>query len=145
MLHVAPPQSAPAFVRESDLAGDDGWVDVDKHTMQHTRFPNVFSLGDASSLPCSKTGAAIRKQAPVLVDNLCAQRRGEALTGHYDGYASCPVVTQYGKVMLAEFGYDGVVMESFPFDQATPRYSMWALKLHGLPALYWNGMLRGRA
>ncbi len=145
MLHVSPPQSAPAFVRDSELANDDGWVDVDKHTMQHTRFANVFSLGDASSLPCSKTGAAIRKQAPLLVDNLRAQRRGDPLEGRYDGYASCPVVTQYGKVMLAEFGYDGVVMESFPFDQAKPRYSMWALKLHGLPALYWNGMLRGRA
>jgi sulfide:quinone oxidoreductase len=145
MIHVTPPQSAPDFVKKSPLANSDGWVDVDRHTMQHNAFSNVFSLGDASSLPCSKTGAAIRKQAPILVENILAAREGRELTGSYDGYASCPVVTGYGKVLLAEFGYDGVVMESFPFDQAQPRYSMWALKLHALPALYWNGMLRGRA
>lgn len=146
LLHVTPPQSAPGFIKRSPLAqaGPLGWVDVDKHTMQHVRYPNVFSLGDASSLPCSKTGAAVRKQAPALVANLMAFRRGSALTGLYDGYASCPLVTGYGKVILAEFGYDGVVMETFPFDQARERYSMYVLKAHALPNLYWHGMLRGR-
>lgn len=144
LIHVTPPMSAPDFVRESPLADAAGWVDVDKHTMQHPRFPNVFSLGDASSLPCSKTGAAIRKQAPALVENLLAQRSGGALTGHYDGYASCPLVTGVGKVILAEFGYDGVIMETFPFDQAKERYSMYALKAYGLPGMYWHGMLQGR-
>jgi len=144
MIHVTPPQSAPDFIKRSPLANEAGWVDVDKHTLQHTQYRNVFSLGDASSLPCSKTGAAIRKQAPVLVENLMALRTGKPLAARYDGYASCPLVTGYGKVMLAEFGYDGVIMETFPFDQARERYSMYALKAHALPALYWNGMLRGR-
>lgn len=146
MLHVTPPQSAPDFVKRSPLAqaGPLGWVDVDAFTMQHVRYPNVFSLGDASSLPCSKTGAAIRKQAPALVENLFAYRAGKPLTARYDGYASCPLVTGYGKVILAEFGYDGVIMETFPFDQAKERYSMYALKAHALPNLYWHGMLRGR-
>ena len=144
MLHVTPPQSAPDFIKQSPLSNDAGWVDVDKHTLQHTEFRNVFSLGDASSLPCSKTGAAIRKQAPVLVENLIALRKGRPLAGRYDGYASCPLVTGYGKVILAEFGYDGVIMETFPFDQARERYSMYALKAHALPSLYWHGMLRGR-
>jgi len=144
MIHVTPPQSAPDFVKRSPLSNDAGWVDVDMHTLQHTTYPNVFSLGDASSLPCSKTGAAIRKQAPVLVENLMALRAGKPLAGRYDGYASCPLVTGYGKVILAEFGYDGAIMETFPFDQARERYSMYALKAHALPALYWNGMLRGR-
>jgi len=144
MLHVTPPQSAPDFVKSSPLAGAGGWVDVDKHTLQHVRHPNVFSAGDASSLPTSRTGAAVRKQAPVLVENLLALRAGRPLTGHYDGYASCPLVTGYGTVMLAEFGYDGKLMESFPFDQAQERYSMWALKAYGLPSMYWHGMLRGR-
>lgn len=144
LLHVAPPQSAPDFIKQSPLAGEGGWVEVDKYTLQHVRFPNVFSLGDCSSLPTSRTGAAIRKQAPVLVENLLSLRAGEALEARYDGYASCPLVTGYGKLILAEFDYEGRPAESFPFDQAKERYSMYALKLHGLPAMYWNGMLRGR-
>lgn len=145
LLHVVPPQSAPAFIQDSPLASEAGWVDVDKHTLQHRRFANVFSLGDCSSLPTSKTGAAVRAQAPVLVRNLLALRRGEALTARYDGYTSCPLVTGYGKLILAEFDYDGNPRETFPFDQAKERASMYLLKAYGLPALYWNGMLRGRA
>lgn len=144
MLHVVPPQRAPDVVRDSALADQAGWVDVDKHTLQHRRYPEVWALGDASSLPTSRTGAAIRKQAPVLVDNLLAHRAGEALPARYDGYASCPLVTGYGKLVLAEFDYDGKPAESFPFDQSQERYSMWALKAYGLPEMYWNGMLRGR-
>lgn len=145
LLHVVPPQSAPDFVKRSPLANAAGWVEVDRSTLQHTRYPDVFALGDASSLPTSRTGAAIRKQAPVLVENLMAYRQGRPLTASYDGYASCPLVTGYGKLILAEFDYDGTPCESFPFDQAQERYSMWALKAYGLPELYWNGMLRGRA
>lgn len=145
LLHVVPPQSAPDWVKKSPLASTTGWVDVHKHTLQHVRFPEVWALGDASSLPTSRTGAAIRKQAPVLVENLLAYRRGDALTASYDGYASCPLVTGFGKLILAEFDYDGVPQESFPFDQSEERWSLWALKAYGLPELYWNGMLRGRA
>lgn len=145
LLHVVPPQSAPDVIKRSDLATTPaGWVDVDKHTLQHVRFSNVFSLGDCSSLPTSRTGAAIRKQAPVLVENLLAFRAGTSLEARYDGYASCPLVTGYGKLVLAEFDYDGKPAESFPFDQSRERYSMWALKAYGLPDMYWNGMLRGR-
>jgi sulfide:quinone oxidoreductase len=144
MLHVVPPQSAPDFIKKSELADKAGWVEVDKYSLQHARFPNVFSLGDCSSLPCSRTGAAIRKQAPVLVENLLALRAGGAMGGRYDGYASCPLITGYGKLILAEFDYDGNPAESFPFDQSQERYSMYALKAYGLPEMYWNGMLRGR-
>jgi sulfide:quinone oxidoreductase len=145
MLHLVPPQSAPDFVKHSPLADAQGWVDVDKHTLQHKRFPNVFSLGDASSLPTSRTGAAIRKEAPVLAANVIAFLKGEALKASYDGYSSCPIVTEYGKVLLAEFDYDGKPTETFPFNQAKPRRSMWLLKLHLLPQLYWKFMLKGRA
>lgn len=143
-LHVVPPQRAPEVVRRSPLANEAGWVEVHKHTLQHVRYPDVFALGDASSLPTSRTGAAIRKQAPVLVENLLAHREGRPLVGHYDGYASCPLVTGFGKLILAEFDYDGKPAESFPFDQSKERYSMYALKVYGLPEMYWNGMLRGR-
>ena len=145
LLHVVPPQSAPDFLKASPLADAAGWVDVDKYTLQHVRYPNVFSLGDASSLPTSRTGAAIRKQAPVLVENLLSFRQGGPLLATYDGYTSCPLVTGYGKLILAEFDYDGNPRESFPFDQARERASMYALKAYVLPEMYWNGMLRGRA
>lgn len=144
MLHVTPPQGPPDFVAQSPLANEDGWVNVDKYTTQHVEYPNVFSLGDASSLPTSKTGAAIRKEAPVTTQNLLSLRRGEELTAAYDGYASCPLVTGYGRLILAEFDYDGTPCETFPFDQAQERYSMYAMKAYALPEAYWNGMLRGR-
>ncbi len=144
-LHVVPPQSAPDVVKKSALADKAGWAEVDKYTLQSPRFPEVFALGDNASLPTSRTGAAIRKQAPVLVDNLLAHRAARPLPSKYDGYASCPLVTGYGKLILAEFDYDGRPMESFPFDQTVERFSMYMLKAYGLPELYWNGMLRGRA
>ena len=145
LLHVAPPQGSPDVVRTSPLASAAGWVEVDKHTLQHVRFPNVFSLGDASSLPTSKTGAAIRGQAPILVENLLAAISGRPLTASYDGYTACPLVTGYGKLVLAEFVYDAIPKETFPFDQSKERWSMYQLKRYGLPALYWQGMLKGRA
>lgn len=147
LLHVVPPQRAPAFVRESPLADAGGWLDVDKYSLQHPRYPNVFSLGDASGLPTSKTGAAIRKQAPVLVENLLAQLHGKSADSpaSYDGYTACPLVTGYGKLILAEFDYDLKPQESFPFDQTRERWSMYQFKRRVLPAMYWKGILKGRA
>lgn len=144
MIHVTPRQSAPDFIKTSPLAAETGWVEVDPETLRHVRYGNVFSCGDCSSLPTSKTGAAIRKQAPVLVQNLVETMRSREATAVYDGYTSCPLVTGYGSLVLAEFGYDKQPMESFPFDQAQERYSMYALKAYGLPRFYWHGMLRGR-
>lgn len=144
MIHVTPPQSAPDFIKQSKLAAETGWVEVDQYTTQHVRYPNVFALGDCSNLPTSKTGAAIRKQAPVTAANLMAAIAGEPLPARYDGYTSCPLVTGYGRLILAEFDYEGRPQESFPFDQSQERYSMYALKAYTLPSLYWHGMLRGR-
>ncbi|MCS6880193.1 MAG: FAD/NAD(P)-binding oxidoreductase [Oscillochloridaceae bacterium] len=144
MLHVTPPMSAPDVIKASPLAHETGWVDVNQYTLQHQRYANVFSLGDCANLPTSKTGAAIRKQAPVVVENLRALIAGQPMTAVYDGYTSCPLVTGYGRLILAEFDYALEPKETFPFDQAQERYSMYALKAYGLPAMYWNGMLRGR-
>ena len=135
MIHVTPPMSAPDFIKQSPLADAGGWVDVDRDTLLHARFANVFGLGDASNLPTSKTGAAIRKQAPVVVKNLIAVMRGEPLAARYDGYTSCPLVTGYGKLVLAEFDYDKNPQETFPIDQSQERRSMYLLKKYGLPAL----------
>jgi len=145
MLHVTPPMGPPDFIKNSPLADESGWVDVDAGTLQHVRYPNVFSLGDASSLPTGKTGAAVRKEAPVLVKNLHAFQEGKPLQARYNGYTSCPVVTGYGSLVLAEFDYNHEPAESFPFNQAKERWSMWILKKYILPKLYWWGMLRGRA
>lgn len=144
LLHVAPPQSAPELVKQSPLAGPDGWLQVDKHTLRHPRFPNVFSLGDASSLPTSKTGAAVRAQSKVLVANLVAALAGEEPVAHYDGYTACPIITGYGRLILAEFDYDLQPRETFPFDQSKERRSMYLLKKHALPRFYWHRLLRGR-
>jgi sulfide:quinone oxidoreductase len=145
MIHVTPPMSAPDFIKRSPLADASGWVDVDKFTLRHVRYPNIFGLGDASNLPTSKTGAAIRKQAPVVVKNVISAIRGEPLAARYNGYTSCPLVTGYGKLVLAEFDYDKNPRETFPFDQSRERRSMYLLKKYGLPAYYWHGMLRGHA
>lgn len=144
MIHVTPPQSAPDFIRNSPLANTAGWVDVDKHTLQHMKYPNIFSLGDASSLPTSRTGAAIRKQAPVLVKNLLAVMEGRKPEASYNGYTSCPVVTGYGKLVLCEFDYNNTPIETFPFDQSKERWSMYQLKRRVLPWLYWHKILPGK-
>ncbi|TQR46218.1 FAD/NAD(P)-binding oxidoreductase [Paenibacillus popilliae] len=144
MIHVVPPMSSPDFIRNSPLAGAAGWAEVDKHTLQHVRFKNVFALGDCSNLPTSKTGAAIRKQAPVAVQNIVSLLAGQPLAARYDGYTSCPLVTGYNRLILAEFDYDLTPQETFPFDQSKERYSMYMLKKNLLPKMYWHGMLKGR-
>ena len=144
IIHVSPPQSAPDFIKRSPLANDAGWVDVDQNSMQHKRYANVFALGDAGSTPNSKTAAAVRKQAPIVVTNVLATLSRDQGSGTYDGYASCPLTTAYGKVMLAEFCYGGKVTPSFPFDPKIERRSMWWLNAKFLPYLYWNHMLQGK-
>ncbi len=145
LLHVTPPMGPPTFLAASPLADEQGWIDVDRQTLRHRRYANVFALGDCSNLPTSKTGAAIRKQAPVLVKNLRAAIAGQVPDATYDGYTSCPLVTGYGKLVMAEFDYDKQPQETFPIDQSRERWSMWLVKRYLLPLLYWHGMLKGRA
>lgn len=144
LLHVTPPMGPPSFIANSPIADKSGWVDVDKETLRHIRFGNVFALGDCSNLPTSKTGAAIRKQAPVVVRNVLAAMQGQPLPAKYDGYTSCPLVTGIGKLVLAEFNYKKEPDETFPVDQSKERWSMWILKRYLLPLFYWHGMLKGR-
>ncbi len=143
LLHMTPPQSPPAAVKTSPLANAAGFVDVNQNTMQHVRFPNVFSLGDACSTPNSKTAAAVRKQAPVVVKNLLTLIRGGQLDPGYDGYASCPLTTAYGKVIMAEFIYGGKVTPTFPLDPRKELWVNWLMKVTALPLFYWHYMLKG--
>lgn len=148
-MHVTPKMFPPDVVANSPFAIAEGptkgWFKVDIKTLQNPDFKNVFALGDSAALPTSKTGAAIRKQAVIVEKNLVSVMKGETPKAEYNGYTSCPIVTGYGKLVLAEFGYDDKVMPSFPFDTTKERWSMYMLKKHGLPLLYWDFMLRGRA
>lgn len=143
MIHVVPPQVAPDFVANSPLANSAGWVDVDQHTMQHVKYANVFSLGDAGSMPNAKTTAAIRKQAPIVANNIVRVRKGMKPLGEYDGYGACPLTVEKGKVVLAEFSYGGKLAPTFPLNPAVPRRFNWMLKKYAFPALYWFGALKG--
>jgi sulfide:quinone oxidoreductase len=149
IMHVAPPQIAPEFIRNSPLPAQGepglGWVEVDQFTLQHKRYPNVFALGDVANTPNAKTGAAAVKQAPVVVSNLLAVMRGALPTAKYNGYVACPITTAYGKLLLCEFDYTGKPTPTLPFiDTCAERYDTWLLKRYGLPWLYWNVMLQGR-
>jgi sulfide:quinone oxidoreductase len=148
ICHAVPPQSAPDFLKDSPLSDPKnpyGYVGVNMNTLQHSRYDNIFALGDCTNAPCSKTGAAIRKQAPVVVQNVLALLAKKPMAGDYTGYSACPIPTQYGKLMLAEFDYSNKPTMTFPFDQAKPRWSMWILKTKLLPWLYWNKILKGTA
>jgi sulfide:quinone oxidoreductase len=143
LLHVTPPMAAPEAVASSPLANGAGFVEVDQFNLQHVRYPNVFSLGDVSGMPNSKTAAAVRGQAPVLVANLLAHLDGLPLEAAYDGYSCCPLITGYGKTIMAEFNYKQEPVPSFPLDPTKERWSMWWVKRRLLPSLYWNRMLTG--
>ena len=146
MIHVTPPQRAPAFIARSPLANEAGYVDVDQASLQHVRHANVFGLGDGGSTPNAKTMAAARKQAPVVAENLIAVLADKVPTAVYDGYGSCPLTVERGKILLAEFGYGGKLLPSFPswiIEGTRPQRLSWLLKSEALPWIYWNGMLKG--
>ncbi|MBC3345185.1 TIGR01244 family phosphatase [Pseudomonas sp. SWRI196] len=147
LLHVVPPQIAPDFIRVSPLADAAGWIDVDPSTLRHKTWANIHALGDATNSSNAKTAAAARKQAPVVAHNVLAAMGKAKGNAHYDGYGSCPLTVERGKIVLAEFTYGGTVAPSFPswlIDGTRPSRLAWLLKERILPPLYWKGMLRGR-
>jgi sulfide:quinone oxidoreductase len=147
MMHVCPPQTAPDFIRVSPLADAAGWVDVDQATLRHKTYENIWSLGDVMNAPNAKTAAAARKQAPTVADNIVADIAGRSATAQYDGYGSCPLTVERGKIVLAEFGYGGALKPSFPawmIDGTKPTRAAWFLKETLLPPIYWKAMLRGK-
>ncbi|MBI43998.1 FAD/NAD(P)-binding oxidoreductase [uncultured Marinobacter sp.] len=146
LLHAVPPQRAPAFIRTSTLANGDGWLDLEDDTLRHRRYANVFGLGDVSGTGNAKTAAAVRKQAPVVAENLIATLRNQPLRAAYLGYGSCPLTVERGRIVLAEFGYGGTLQPTFPKwinDGTQATRAAWWLKAKQLPTLYWHGMLKG--
>ncbi len=147
MLHVVPPQSPPDFIKVSPLSDDNGWVDVDQSTLRHKKFDNVYGLGDCMNAPNAKTAAAARMQAPIVATNLLYARRELNEKAIYNGYGSCPLTVERGKVVLAEFGYGGKILNSMPkwiINGQRPSRLAWMLKETLLPPIYWQGMLKGR-
>jgi sulfide:quinone oxidoreductase len=147
MIHVCPPQIAPDFVRASPLADSAGWMDVDPATLRHKKYANVYGLGDVTNTPNAKTAAAARKQAPVVAENVLHDMGLRPHTCVYDGYGSCPLTVERGKIVLAEFTYGGKLAPSFPatlLDGRRPSRAAWILKERILPPIYWQAMLKGR-
>ncbi len=143
LLHVVPPQHAPDFIRHSGLSNADGWFEAEHETLRHPRFGNIFSLGDVCSAPNAKTAAAVRKQAPVVAENVLSVLGGKGPRAIYDGYGSCPLTVERGKVILAEFGYGGKLLPTFPLDPRVPRRLAWRLKTQWMPSIYFDMMLKG--
>ncbi|MCB0733751.1 MAG: NAD(P)/FAD-dependent oxidoreductase [Flavobacteriales bacterium] len=150
MLHIAPPQTAPDFIRNSPFALETGWMNVNINTLQSPNYKNVFGLGDVAALPTAKTGAAIRKQVPVVVGNILHLMKDDSIADKtYNGYSSCPLVTGYGKMVLAEFDYDQNFMpdpklkQMLVFNSDKEHWRLWILKKYILPRLYWNKMMKG--
>lgn len=147
MIHVCPPQCAPDFIAKSELAGEGGWLEVDQFSLQHSRFSNVWGLGDVMNTPNAKTMAAVRKQVPVVAQNIIDTLNDKPLRAGYDGYGSCPLTVERGKIVLAEFGYGGKVIPTFPswvLKGTEPTRAAWMLKKDILPGIYWHAMLKGR-
>jgi len=144
-LHITPDAVAPREVGESDIGSAKGWVPVNKETLQHVKYDNVFSIGDIAQVPMGKTGGSVRKQYKVLVDNLVAQMEGKPLTSKYAGYTVCPLITDIGTVMLAEFDWTVKPTPSFPLDPLVERWVFWLMKVYALKPMTMYGMLSGKA
>ncbi len=146
-LHVCPPQTAPDFIKASDLSDDAGWLDVDPESLQSKKYGNVWGVGDVMNTTNAKTMAAARKQAPVVAQNIVNAIAGSNERAAYGGYGSCPLTVERGKIVLAEFSYGGKVTPTFPswLNEGTKPTSLaWFLKASMLPSIYWHGMLKGR-
>jgi len=144
-LHISPAMIAPREIGESDLGSSKGWVPVNKETLQHIRYLNVFALGDIAQVPMGKTGGSVRKQYKVLVENLISEMKGEKLEAKYAGYTVCPLITDIGTVMLAEFDWTIKPTPSFPLDPTVERWAFWLMKVYALKPMTMYGMLSGRA
>ncbi|XP_036365705.1 sulfide:quinone oxidoreductase, mitochondrial [Octopus sinensis] len=143
-LHVTPPMSAPDVISKSVLSDAAGFLNVNKETLQHVKYDNIFGVGDCTNIPTSKTAAAAAGQCGVLSKNLMAKMKGSNdFKSKYNGYTSCPLVTSSSKCILAEFDFTNTPTETFPFDQSKERRSMFLLKSYGLPPMYWLMMTKG--
>ena len=142
-IHVVPPMSPVDAVMESTLVGKSGWLDVDKHTLQHKKYKNVFGIGDVCGIPMGKTGGSARHHGPVITQNIIDFMAKKELSATFDGYTVCPIKTEYGKIIMAEFNYKGPA-PTMPLAFDKPRWFWWAFDLYMLKPMYQYLMLTGR-
>jgi len=149
VLNAVPPQSAPDWLKATDLpapADKGGFVEVDRQTLRHLRYPNVWSLGDAAGTTNSKSGGALRKQTKVLARNLVAARKGKPLTQKYNGYSVCPFTVSRDTVVFAEFDDRYRPMPTIPrIPTWNESKASWVVDRDVFPQVYWNLILKGRA
>ncbi len=151
-INVVPPMRAPDVVRTSPLAWQsgpwarDGWAEVDRATLRHARYRDVFAVGDIAGVPKGKTAASVKWQVPVAVDHIVADIEGRQSSETYNGYTSCPLITRVGRAMLVEFDYNDNLVPSFPgiIAPLEELWVTWIMKEVGLKPTY-LAMLRGRA
>lgn len=146
-IHIVPPMGPPQALVDSQLGWQKGtakgWLEVDQETLQHRRYPNVFGMGDVCGIPLGKTGGSTRHHGPIAVGNLISALEGKPLMEKFDGYTVCPLKTEYGEIIMAEFNYKGLA-PTVPFlDPAKPRFLWWAFDLYQLKPMYLYLMLRG--
>ncbi len=149
-LHVVPPMRAPDVVKNSALAWQEGgfaaggWLEVDKGTLQHRRFKNVFGIGDINGTPRGKTAATVKKSAPLVAHNLTQVIAGKEPDEQFDGYTSCPLIVREGSALLIEFDYEGRLTPSLPMiDPLQESYFAWLMKVRMLKPAYVS-VLKGR-
>ena len=142
-IHIVPPMSPVDAVMESDLIGKSGWLDVDKHTLQHKKYKNIFGIGDVCGIPMGKTGGSARHHGPILTQNVVDFMGGKEPKASFDGYTVCPIKTEYGKIIMAEFNYKGPA-PTLPLAYEKPRWIWWAFDLYMLKPMYQYLMLTGR-
>lgn len=144
-IHVTPPMSAPDVLKNStsSIVDQTGFLDVNKSTLQHVKYNNIFGLGDCTNIPTGKTAAAVASQNKILARTIKEVMKDKKPTSNYDGYTSCPLITGYSTCILAEFDYDLQPLETFPFDQSQERWFLYRMKKDVMPGIYWKGLLNG--
>ena len=144
LLVITPPQRGPSVLKNSPLIDEEGWVSVDNHTLRHTDFPTIFGLGDATNLPITKMAASVRKQVPVVVQNIIDVMDGRSPSKRYNGDTAAPIATELGRLILAEYDYERIPKETTFLDQSKSNLFLYQFKKRMIPFMYWNGMMNGR-
>lgn len=144
MLVITPPMHGPSVLEDSGLLDPEGWVSVDPHTMMHNTYTTVFALGDASSLPTFKMGSSVKSQMPILAKNLLERMNDQSPSHKYDGKTACPIATEYGHLILAEFDYNNIPEETTFLNQADDKWLFYQFKKNMLPLMYWHALLKGK-
>ncbi len=145
LLHLVPGFRTPEPVRQGPLTreGIGGQLSVDRETLQHTHYPNIFGIGDGAATGAAKTAATIRKQAPVVVANMIDMALDREPVAKYDGASGCPLLTRYGRCMMFEFDYEGNLVNEWIYNSTRETRMWWHFKVHGLKRLYRHAMLNG--